>query len=472
MFLASNAFAYGSFYYYPEDKGGEPYRWQNGKIIWYYDEGPLSSKVPLNPKSSCDMSKDPCSSAMISCGILNCIVESFSDWNKASMATIGPDGNKKTVKIADLKIIQGGKAGMDINGDNWEDLSNRLESKTDNSNPVAYIVFDADGSILQKIWGSSNDLPLGLTILYKNHNSPYYNAGMVIYNGLAFDGIMDERVKEASSATEFAATVVHELGHLLGLDHTQPLREVLGSSENDAPDKPTGVPTMYPSNITENQANLHIDDMVGLAFLYWDDGTTEEFKKSFCSIEGEMMNAKEGTGYQGINMLAYVDSDNEVEKYSDQRSFVSGSLMAPHTTDGRYKFHGIIPGVPYRVVYEAVMPKFQTGFAGGINPYAIDRENPYIGPAESDFERSSNPVLSPSGFAAVACDLNKDSDPKLATAYSAKQSTTEVFEKNVISMKASDAPPPDDSKTSTDGTQSNGTGSKKKGWFGCSLVLE
>lgn len=458
--FASSAFAYGPYFTYPEKEGGQPYRLKDGKITWKNDNGPLSKKVPLKKKSSgCDEKADPCGSAMTSCGVLNCITKKFEEWSNATLVTRGSDVSTKAVKVANLNIKYGGNIGEeDINGDNFfTDYYPKFEKSGTVQNPIGYIVFDEDGEIMRGIQGEgAKTLYIGITILFKDSKSPYYKSAVMIFNGKAFDDIEDSDIKEMSSAKEFGNTIMHEEGHLLGLDHTQPLREIMGDNEKAAPDKPIGVPTMYPLNITLDQYDLHDDDKSGLAFLYWQDGTTQEFKDSFCVIEGEVKNAKDGISYQGVNVVAYANVDAENEKYADQRSFVSGALYPPHTPKGDYKLTGIIPGIPYKVVLEAIMPSFSDSFSGSINPFGIDEENPMKSPTEEDFTKGNNAIVSSQGKENVACN-------QLAEAYSAQKDATEVVKGTVISMPPSDAPAPSVT-ADTEDTEDDGGGSEKKGW--------
>ncbi|PIR16749.1 MAG: hypothetical protein COV46_07065 [Deltaproteobacteria bacterium CG11_big_fil_rev_8_21_14_0_20_49_13] len=476
LFIASNAFAYGAFYSYPETTGGEPYRWKNGKTLWKYDIGRFSKKVPVEPEAShvefCKSATvDPCGSEMIKCGILKCVEKKFKEWSDAKM--LAGTSPTKEVKVANLSFIKIGPMSHDVESSVLDSDRNIYQEydKGTVKNPMTHIIFDEDGSILQDIYGEGNKPPLGLTLLFKDAKSPYYTGGMVILNGLAFDGETGGDVKELASAKYVSGTILHELGHLIGLDHTQPLRDILGASETSAPNKPNFVPTMYPSNIDEEQASLKNDDKSGVAYIYWDEGTTQEFKDGFCRIEGEVKNASTGESYQGVNVVAYTDGDNikESEKYGGQISFVSGSMYYPDVKDvplGKYVIVGRMGGVPTKVVMQAIMSKWagssESGFAGSINPYGVgENSDDWLdGPSEALFAKDGNTVVSEGGKTCVICDLVKDGSPKSSDAYSAYQDACEIKEVSLMTMRATDAPAPAESKEQ----EENSSDSPKKGF--------
>ncbi len=281
------------------------------------------------------------------CGVVTCIEAILKKWSGEKLFL----GDKETqVAVSNIKAVNAGSIGKDITHENFsinDGYNGDLPSDT------VLIVFDDEpgdeGILAQK--GYSNFL--GLTGLYPDDNKlDHYTGGWLILNG-----------KKAADAT-FPATIMHELGHLMGLDHAQLQKAAMDSADNEKEEK--GVPTMYPYLLGDLQFSLHVDDIISLAMLYPSSG----FKSSFCKIEGDLKDADDNP-YQGINVVAYADG---TDQFMDSRSSVSGAIYPPcsdNKSSGHYVLAGLVPGVPYHVIYEPVYSDFRT-FTNGVNPYNED----------------------------------------------------------------------------------------------------
>lgn len=459
--VSSTVLAYGPFYVYPPTTGGQSYKWPNNTMRWMYDDGPkLSATIPLHPKSGqesfCETA-DHCSSAMIQCGVLKCVEKELQEWQTASLLTRTKDGDIEDIPTTNLSIVNAGpvSAGVDITKDNYPEF----KQKAFNEN-IGLVIFDVDGSIIEIEAGKGQKFLLGLTLLSRGVGSPYYTGGVVIFNGLVVDGINTVGNPELPDGPKgFSGTILHELGHLLGLDHSLPRKAILGATVDSLPTTPEGVPTMYPKLITIDQTDLHIDDIAGISSLYPSYG----FDTKFCTIKGELKNGATGVPIQGVNVIAYADVVSGAgadEKACDARSNVSGVMYAAGQPNGQYVLGGIVPGVPYRVVYEAVLSDFQ-GFTGGLNPYGTDVNPGFTGPTEDELQNISNSISAGSGaYSIVGCDISNDGTPELLTNFAEDLGTQQAYVTSsmIINMDSADISvneSDDNDDTTTD---------KKKGW--------
>ncbi len=426
-----NAFAGGAFYIYPQDTGGSPYKWDGGNIHWRSDAGNLSSnngtvKIPgPTPdiyKSLCKTIADPCAQ-MDKCGAIMCVDFLFKRWATAQLVTAATDS---PVKAAQINVTYDGMidGNTDINAENYSTYKDQYNGLAEKGTitPIL-VIFDEDGSIIEAEAGPNQEkYLLGLTDPLRDPTlkTGFYTGGIMIFNGLFINGKLpntsDSNDREPSlevSNVKFASSMLHEIGHAMGLDHSQGLRAANGSSETGT-DNPDGIPTMYPQLLNFDsthegaQYDLHTDDIVALASLY----PTDYFINKFCTIRGELQHSNKDP-YQGVNVITYSTDD---DKFMDSRSFVSGSIYPPSTKNGQYVLNGIVPCKKYTIVYEAVWKNYQQ-WRGGINPY----DGNMIGPDENDI--TSGVTITVGGYASdtAICNPNNlcDTTPIPAT-YSAK----------------------------------------------------
>ncbi|MBI2092215.1 MAG: hypothetical protein HYT75_04390 [Deltaproteobacteria bacterium] len=442
------SFAAGPFYIYPSEKGGSSYRWSGGYVKWKYDNGlaGLSKKVPAVPleknKSYCkSLTSDPCL-VMDKCGVVACVEKAFEIWSDAHLALA--DKEKTVVNTANVSAFNAGA----IDGDADVTLEN-IDKYMDKAKEegVVLIVLDVDGSIIDKAAGGEGAKKsiLGLSDPLRDKDSNRYEGGTLVLNGLFLDGEKSDDNPEDVTNVKFAATILHEVGHILGLDHSQPQHAVLGSSI-DIAQVPEGVTTMYPKLLDiappadDAQYDLHVDDVVAISSLY----SSGDFDSKFCMIKGSIENEK-GVPYQGINVIAYSNEANQM--YNDARMFVSGALYPAETKNGDYVLAGIAPCRPYKVIYEAVYDEFQS-YKGGINPY----DGKFAGPDEKDIKNAVNITTGDYKTDVVTCNPdNLCDEPVLLADYSI--SSAEAKE---VKMDAAPPPPqPGEDKSS---------GEQKKGW--------
>ncbi len=433
LFFPATLWAYGAFHPCPDGTGGTPCKWNTNRIIWKYDPGQLSSRVPATmPSSNRDFcsqpfhADNPCA-YMDRCGAVACIDWLFRRWTSASM--LMADG-RTSVPATNLTVVNGGAMELtdgdtEINISNYQKYINlAIESG------IVVVIFDNDGAIIDReteaAAGTHSNI-LGISQPYIGTGSNFYTGGAAMFNGLFLDGDPSNGEKGVEA---FAASMFHELGHVIGLDHSQPLRDAIGSTIDAAADV-RGITTMYPRLIDESQLILHEDDVVGIGYLY----PSSDFNSRMCTITGSLQDSN-NSPFQGVNVIAHVDV--EAEKLIDSRSNVSGSLYpaaASNSHVGDYILQGIIPCKPYKVEYEPIYHEFQN-YGGGLNPYGPipGTETLFRGPTDADL---TSAVITVSNGAAgvVMCDPDNTcgSDTAISTTYTAQREGANAF--NVVNAK-------------------------------------
>lgn len=334
-----------------DDASGKAYLWKDNRLVYKYDDGPLSGIVP-NIGNACDQDKgkDPCK-YLEDCGIVSCVSALFQKWQDAALMLPG----EGWIKTTSLEVVNRGSLGVDVTTDNIGDTYQKAKDEK-----YAIVIFDSDGSIIDKEMGKGQSkFVIGVGGILPPSEDYEVTTGRILLNGFYRDG--DENNKEATNIG-FSSTVLHELGHLIGLDHTQ----INLSSSKKAADgdlsEAQGIATMYPLLVTESQFSLHQDDKIAVSSLY----PTEEFKTKFCEATGTVLD-QNGEGYQGVNVFA--EADDPQGALTDVRSFVSGAFYPAGTRNGDYVLAGLLPGRKYKVYYEELEPDFQKAMATSIGPF-------------------------------------------------------------------------------------------------------
>ena len=238
-------------------------------------------------------------------------------------------------RIIGLNVQYKGLTGVDITKDNFR----QFEGET-------VIIFDVDGSILNALLGSgASGEVLGLgEVTDTDDLKGFFISGRATLNGstIGKPGLGD-----------FEGTVVHELGHFLGLGHTYVAHELVknGDPSDDGP-----VPTMYPTALEDDtqMRTPEIDDFAGLGALY---GTP-----AFQQLLGKFAGTASWT--EGLPVLgAHV----EVRNLSDPGLRVGAITGYLGDGTGGYLMMGAPPG-DYKVTLEAIpFSPFQG--ASAVGPY-------------------------------------------------------------------------------------------------------
>ena len=112
------------------------------------------------------------------------------------------------VETATITFEDRGFLTANVNGGNFRMFLNQVRPE---GNPI---VFDEDGAITDEIFGQGQSaFVLGFaTAFVLTEQDVFYRYGFAVLNGLQ---------ASLSPFSDFSKTVLHELGHMIGLDHTQ-----------------------------------------------------------------------------------------------------------------------------------------------------------------------------------------------------------------------------------------------------------
>jgi len=265
-----------------------PYRWDSTyPVPFIIDNGPLG---PLSRDEAADI-----------------VRAAFSQW--------------EAVETADLTFEDRGFLELDLNGLNYQVY---FDGHMRPDNPI---VFDADGTILENLLGKgASDFVSGFSSTrFLDPDTGTFLSSWVILNG------------RNVTAERLARVVLHEIGHVIGLDHTQAGKvwaESLDPRDN------ARVPIMYPFLVRGGLPELRADDRSWASWLY----PAEGFLDSSGAIQGSVTRAN-GEPVIGAHVVAVrLQSDEEhsvLTPTSESVSAVSG-LLGPEK--GSFLIPGLQPG--------------------------------------------------------------------------------------------------------------------------------
>lgn len=264
------------------------------------------------------------------------------------LATALVDAAFKTwenVPAAAITFQNGGHLPVDVTRINYPRY---LDNFNDGINPV---IFDTDGSIIDAEFGlgASNGI-IGFAGSSYNPATGYYAEGLAVLNG-RFTAVFDDK--------QFKATLVHEIGHFIGLDHTQ----INGDYVNDGDTlNDRYVPTMYPTATDDDTAlgEPNPDDQAALALLY----PASNVSTAYGLIEGSVRRAN-GAPVLGANVVAVKVGDEDYSRFSSVSDYY-------RQNSGEFALY-VTPG-EYTVFIEPINPAFTGG--SSVGPYAGDARQP------------------------------------------------------------------------------------------------
>lgn len=253
------------------------------------------------------------------------------------------------------------------------------------------VVFDANGEIFAELFGQGTGVvgfaaatwasAGGLPISTDDELPPGAKIveGLVFLNGEFIDGVQGAGNPELPRS-QFDGAIVHELGHLSGLGHTQ-VHGLQFPPETDIPGWTAPVETMFPQvHPLGGQSTPERDDVVALSRLYPANG----FFASTGCVAGRVLTST-GLPFTGANVVAW-----NLDDTADALSWVSGAALVD---DGAYTICGLRPGARYRIDVQEIEAEFNGG--SRVGPLPTPANVP--GPPESwsGANESSDPALDP-----------------------------------------------------------------------------
>jgi hypothetical protein len=328
--FSSAAFAGGPLYVF-DPATRTPYSWPLGQATVYTDLGTLG---PLSNSEADAMT-----------------AFSWNQWNQV------PNSKFHATLAGDFASI-----GLpDINAGNIYDVLDKW-----NGGGI-HVVYDADGSIFEALFGFSGGV-LGITVIeFVDDDSPAILEATVILNG----SVIPDWVPPEEAAADFDGVVTHEFGHAVNLAHSQTNGQLVLFFDVDfntfepntgaagCPTPYAGFPevsqmeTMYPfsylgySGVAQSTVEL-LDDEAAISNLYpkagW-PGTTPRISGKIYWPDGK-------TQYTGANVIAR----NVADPFGDAISALSGDFSQGQAgPDGSYAFNGLTPGAQYALYLDGIV---------------------------------------------------------------------------------------------------------------------
>lgn len=304
-----------------------------------------------------------------------------------------------SVPTASLSVQSQGQITQDVTAANY---LNFIRNRNDGVNPI---IFDSDGSIIDAIYGQGAHRstlgygsPSWMVSSFDEAVDGSINDAEAVLNG-AFIGGRPASDTPQISVEQFKTTFVHELGHFLGLGHSQ-VNIGAAFDRNSANDSQVSI--MFPFSVGNQQAVLTQDDKSQITRLYPNAAAAALNG----TIRGRILLSDGVTPFQGANVIARrIDDPNTfaIASVSGYRYRGTGSQATFGSTDpafqGVYEISGLPPG-NYTVEVEQIYEEFVGG--SGVGPFDPPVDLPgiaeyYSGVSESGSDGPGATIISLNG---------------------------------------------------------------------------
>lgn len=352
---------------------GKPFTWDPAKM-------PIAYRVDPGP-----MAVSPSGTVVIDHNAgLQRVQSMFGVWQAVSTANI-------SFTNAGALLPAGSYTGGDLKtAQQFNDVMGSCHSGL--QSPV---IFDADGKLM-----ASLGLPAAV-IGFNSGCALDASSGMIVSSAVTLNGQFQDKVQSSSNfelpQNSFDEAITHEIGHFLGLDHSQiNLNVLLNPTSPCDLDELAGLPLMFPILLCQarKDAGLPIlshDELAWISSFYPNASTVQNFG----TITGTIFFADGVSAAQGANVIARLVDDPSTPEDESRRvavSAVSGYLFTGNpgqsvTTGASQNSNGstsgsrnpafigfyemALPPGTYTVEIESIYPAFAGGSSvGPINPPA------------------------------------------------------------------------------------------------------
>ena len=254
------------------------------------------------------------------------------------------------IQTSTINIGQGVDVPVDIDETNFTDyipdpFNSFIHNDADGLNPIVY---DDDGSIVDAFFGIGQGTGFDASVVGFAASSiligsSYYTEGFAVINGNEHLLITRDQIK---------LIFAHEIGHYLGLDHTQANIDNTESLFDFCPSAEASYPLMYPYACRITQ-DTHPDDKVSLSMLY----PHADFFQQYGQLTGRFLTTDDAV-VKGANLWVQNTATGDVYSVvSDYLMQCTGffALMLP---PGSYTLHA-----------NSVNDEFYSG--SSVGPYAL-----------------------------------------------------------------------------------------------------